>query len=378
MVMELGVGIVGYGFIGKVQTYAYRSLPMFYDVLPFKARLVGVCDVNRKAAEQGMEQAEFQCCATDYHELLKRKDIQVVHCCTPNIHHKELLIAAAEAGKHIYCDKPLAINAPEAREVLAAVRKAGVKHQMGVEYRFIPAVLRARQLIDEGFLGRVFSFRCQYLHASYIDPNRPLSWRLDRKVAGGGALLDMGPHPIDMILYLLGDYAGVMALTETCIKDRPVVDESGRRAAVEVDDIALLQVRLKNGAVGTIEASRLATGANDELRFDIHGSQGAISFNCMDPNWLSAYDCRDADAPIGGRRGFKKIETVQRYPPPATLPVPKQAIGWMRYHVASVCDFLLHIAQDTPTCPSFEEGARVNEIIDAAYRSSTEGRWIDL
>jgi predicted dehydrogenase len=378
MTPELGIGMVGYGFMGKVHTHAYLNLPLFYDPVPARIKLVGVCTSRRETGRKAIGQAGYEFATTDYRELLKREDIQIVHCCLPNYLHRELLIAAIKAGKHIYCDKPLAMNLKEAKEIIETVTGAGIKHQMTFEYRFIPAMMRAEQLIREGFLGKVLSFRASYLHSGYVDPERPMSWRLEKHKSGGGALFDLGSHVLDLLRYLSGEYEPVYAGFETFTKKRPQRKNSPEKAEVEVDDLALLQIRMENGALGTVEASRIATGTNDELRIEIHGTQGAIYFNLMEPNWLQVYDNREKGDPLGGDRGFKKIETVQRYPQPAVLPGPKFAIGWLRYHIHSQYEFITSIAEDRPSVPSLNDGYKVQEIMEAAYLSSRRKSWVRL
>jgi predicted dehydrogenase len=245
-------------------------------------------------------------------------------------------------------------------------------------YRFSPAMMRARQLVEEGFLGRIFSVRAAYLHAGYVDPTRPISWRLDAARSGGGALFDLGSHVLDLIRFLLGEYESVYAVTETFIKERPLPGKPGERMTVNVDDLALMIVRLANGAVGTFEASRLATGTNDELRLEIHGSEGALRFNLMEPNWLYVYDARQPGEPVGGQRGFKAIETVQRYPAPAVLPGPKFSVGWMRFHIASQYDFIANLVEGRPASPDFVDGLKVQEVMEAGYISAREKRWVSL
>ena len=175
----LGVGMIGYGFIGKVHCHAHQSLPLLYDPLPARTRLVGVCTATEASGKKAQEQAGFTFATTDYRDLLARDDIHLIHICTPNDAHSAVILDALRAGKHIYCDKPLALNVEEAQEIVALARTVATVQQMTFNYRFVPAIMRARQLIEAGFLGDLFQFRAAYLHAGYIDPNRPFSWRLD-------------------------------------------------------------------------------------------------------------------------------------------------------------------------------------------------------
>lgn len=371
----LGVGIIGFGFMGRTHSYGHLNIPLFYDPPPLRTKLVGVCTSRPETGRKALEVVPFEFATTDYRELLKRDDIHIIHCCTPNRVHFPLLMDAMKSGKHIYCDKPLAANVQEAREIAALSARGTAKYQMAHQCRFLPATLRAKQLVQDGFLGKVFHFRAEYLHAGYTDPNRPMSWRLSKEESGGGALFDLGSHIIDLVAHLLGDFESVFAIAETLIKERPVKGQPGVKQPVEVDDLTLMTVRMKSGAVGVIESSRLATGAQDECRFEIHGERGAMRFNIMDPNWLYVYDCRDAEGPYGGHRGFKQLECVQRYPAPSVLPAAKVSVGWLRGHLHCLYDFLIHIAHDTPTSPSLAEGARVHEVMDAAYRSARNGQW---
>ncbi len=374
---EIRIGLIGYGFIGRVHTLAYQSLPLIYDPMPARVRLVGVSAATRDSVQKAIDQAGYEFGSTDWHEVIGREDIDVIDCCVPNHLHYEVVMAALQAGKHVYCDKPLAANLAQAQEMLAEAQRSGLLHRITFHLRFVPALMRAKQLVEEGFLGQVFSFRACYLHSGYVDPNRPMSWRLDA-AAGGGALVDLGSHVLDLLRYLLGDFAEVFAVTETFIKERPLPGQPERRAPVTVDDLAMLTLRTVNGAIGTVEASRLATGANDEMRIEIYGQKGALRFSLMDPNWLYVFDARDPEAPLGGNRGFKAIESVQRYPAPAVLPGPKFAIGWLRYHIASQFDFISSLVKGQPSPPDFEDGMRVQEVMEAAYRSARERRWISL
>jgi len=374
---ELGVGMIGYGFMGQIHTYAYQSIPFLYNPPPARIRLAAVCTAHEDTARRAADRAGYARAMTDYRQLIDDPAVDIVHVCTPNAAHAEACIAALSAGKHVYCDKPLARNVAEAEAIVSAAdRSATSTHQMTFQNRFLPATLRAKELMDEGFVGRLFGYRAAYLHAGYIEASRPMSWRLDAHVSGGGALHDLGSHIIDLMRHLTGEITRVSARCETLIPERPTRD--GGTARVEVDDVVLMQVELANGALATLEASRLATGVNDELNFEIHGDKGALRFSLMDPNWLYAYDHRDTPGPYGGTRGFKAIETVQRYPTPAALPGPKCSVGWVRAHIACLHNFLACIVEDRQPVPSLHDGLAVQRIMAAAQESSRTRQWVDV
>jgi predicted dehydrogenase len=370
---ELGVAMIGYGFMGKMHSYSYASLPFIYDPPPARIRLVGVCAATEASRELAMDRAGFEFSTPDYHDLLARPDIDIINVCTPNYLHYEQTMAALKAGKHVYCDKPLAITAPEAEEMATLARESGLTCQVTFQNRFCPALLRARQMVEDGFLGDVISFRAVYLHTGYNDPNRPISWKMRRETSGAGALVDLGSHVIDLVRMLTGDFSRVNASLRTFIKQRPAHAGSTELVPVTVDDDAFLQIELPNGALGTIEASRIATGAQDDLRFEINGTRGAIAFDLMDMNWLSVYDDARPSGPYGGDSGWQRIESVQNYPKPAVLPGGKAPVGWMRCHIASIHSFLTSVVEHRPGDPSFDEGLAVQRITDAAIKSSETG-----
>jgi len=375
--LELGVGIVGYGFMGKVHTYAYQTLPFLYDPPAVQARLVSVCTAHEATARAAANHGGFVRAVTDFRAVVEDPDVDIVHVCTPNDSHRDICVAALQAGKHVYCDKPLARTAAEAQDIVAAADAAPhLRHQVTFQNRFIPAVLRARELVEEGFCGDLFGFRGAFLHSGYIDPSRPYSWRLDADISGGGALLDLGSHIIDMVRMLGGDFARVLASTKTFCTSR--ADGNGRMHPIEVDDVVIVNAELASGAVGTIEASRVATGTNDDLRFELHGSLGAMHYNLMDPNWLYVYDQRDPTGLYGGSRGYKAIECTSRFPAPATLMPPKVSVGWDRGHIASLHAFLAAIAEERPATPSFHDGLAVQQIMDATYASAQAGAWREI
>lgn len=374
---EIGIGIIGFGFMGKTHTYGYKTIPLYYDNLPFKIKLVGVCDANREIAEYAKEMQGFQFATSDPDEILQRQDIDVVDICTPNIFHKETVIKALKAGKHIYCDKPLAISYEETREIINEIGSSSVITQMALQYRFFPVTLRAKELIEEGSIGKVLSFRASYLHSGSVDPNKPLGWKQDKKFGGGGVLFDLGSHVIDLLYFLFGKYASIFADTTVVYSHRPAID--GQLVKVEADDLALMIAKMRNGATGTIEASKIATGTNDEMRVEIHGDKGALRFNLMEPNYLEYYDNTLPDEHYGGRKGFVRIECVQRFKKPGgNFPNSKFSIGWIRAHVHSLYNFMESIHSNRQAAPSFEDGAYVQYIMEKAYESADNGQWINL
>jgi predicted dehydrogenase len=363
--------------MGKVHGHAYRSLGFYYDPPPAKVVLAGVATQTAPSWKRAVDEWGYEFGTTDFRELCAREDIDIIDCCAPNYAHKDVLLAALEHGKHVYMDKPLCLDLAEAREMGAcAAAHPECITQMTFNYRFVPAILRAKQLVDAGALGRVFSARVCYLHAGYVSPERPITWRLEVAKSGkGGALFDLGSHVIDLTRYLLGDFAEVHNLAETFIKERPLKNDPSKKAAVEVDDISILSFRLKSGAIGTLESSRLAMGVQDEIRFEAHGSKGAIRFNLMQPNYLEFYDGTLPEDTYGGDRGFKAIECVARYPKPASLPGPKNTIGWERFHVHCIHNFVKHVVEGTPASPDILDGAKTQAVMEAALESHRSGTW---
>ena len=309
--------------------------------------------------------------------MLARDDVHAVDICVPNHLHEEVVRTSAEAGKHIYVEKPLATTVNGAKRMAEAVDQAGVKGQLTFNYRFIPAVTRARQLMDAGFAGRIFSFYGCYRRSSYISPDKPLSWKFRQETAGGGALFDLGSHVLDLVAYLLGDVASVQATMQTIIAQRPVAAGSDRFGPVEVDDFDLVQLRLADGSLGVLEFSRVATGSMNDLRLEIFGSSGALRISLGDPDWLHVYDVRDTDQPLGGARGFKRLETIQRFEGQVS-PDWTQPMGFVRAHAECQYQFLRSIWDDRVPRPNLHDGVAIQRIMAAAQRSASESRWVTL
>ncbi len=371
----LGVGILGFGFIGKVHAYAHLNMPLFYDPPPVRTRLVGVATSREETAAKAREMLGFQIATTDQRDVIDSDKIDIVHVCTPNHLHKDAILAAIRRGKHIYCDKPLAGSAAEAREIVAALGDYAGTHQTTFQYRFLPATMRAKQLVDEGFVGPVTHFRGAYLHSGSVDRSRALNWKAD-KASGGGVLHDLGSHILDLLWHLVGPFESVCAAERIWAERRPDPRDPSRCVKIEAEDLVVLMLRTPDGAIGTVEASKIATGTEDELRFEIHGERGAVRFNLMDPNWLEAFDASAAGEPLGGVRGWTRIATVQRYPAPASLIGPKNAIGWVRAHVACLHNFLAAIASGRKAEPGLEHAAALECLMACAHESARSHGWV--
>jgi len=371
------IGLVGYGGIGKFHTVNWSNLNLYYPDLPVKIKLHGAAAQTQESAERSVSEGGYGYGTTDYLDLINDPEIDLIDICTPNDTHFEIFEAALKKGKHIYIEKPLALNLDQALEMHKMAKSAGSAIQIAFNYRFIPAVMKAKELINAGFLGDVINFRAQYFHTGYLNPDRPMSWRLSGERSGGGALVDLGSHVIDLMLYLAGPFQRIMANTKTFVNQRPISPGSEKTAQVLVDDHAQLLIELTEGGVGIIEVSRVAHGTTDDLNFEIHGSKGAIKFDVMDPNWLYFYDAGDPKKPLGGSHGFKQIQTMHEYPG-NKIPGSRSLVNAMGMHANSQYQVMRAALGLQPASPTVRDGVDVQQILDASYRSSREERWVDL
>lgn len=362
---EFGVGIVGMGFMGKTHAYAHRTLPFYYADLPFSTRLITACNRSAAAAEYAKDRLGFEKATTDFEDILKDDRIQLVHICTPNEFHYSQVKAALSAGKHVYCDKPLTVNYAQAKELAELADKSGLTAQVAFQNRFFPATIRAAELISEGRIGDILCFRTEYLHSGALSKEKPVGWKQGESA---GVLRDMGSHAIDLICSLVGKFTSVYANRIILYPERP--DKNGNPVKITMEDHATLLVTLPNGGTGVIEASKMSTGIDDELRFEIHGSRGALRFNLMQPNTLWFYDAQKPESVYGGERGFTAIECTARYPAPAGFPSTKNSVGWIRAHCHSLYCFVDNVFNGRPGCPSFADGAYVQYVMEKAYESA--------
>ncbi len=372
------VGILGFGFIGKVHAYGYANLPLYYDPPPLQARITHVATSHQETAEKARQMTGAEVATTDYRAITENAEIDIVHICTPNHLHKEALLSALRHQKHIYCDKPLVATLAEAEEIEAALAGYRGTAQMTFQYRFYAATMRARQLVHEGALGQVLGFRACYLHGGSVSPQAPLKWKL-AAAAGGGVIADLASHMLDLVDWLIGPFGSVMAATQIAYPERPSAADPAQKLAVDAEDSVVLLAQMASGALGTLEATKIATGSEDELRLEIHGSRGALRFNGMDPHHLELHDATAPDRPLGGLRGWNRIDAGQRYPAPATgFPALKAPTGWLCSHTACLGNFLQAVAAGRPAEPDLRQGIRVQHLMECLRQSARERRWVDV
>lgn len=375
---EVGIGMLGYAFMGKAHTNAYKKIPYMIYPPPAVPKLVAIAGRDEAAVKEAALRYGYEGYYTDWRKMLADPRVQLFDNAGPNNLHAEPCIAAAEAGKHILCEKPLARSREEAQTMLNAVKKTGVKHMVSFNYRFVPAIRQVYELIKGGDLGEIYHFRAVYLQEWIADPNFPLVWRLDKKVAGSGALGDLGAHIIDLGRFLAGEPASVMALTKTFIKQRPLPGGIGS-GIVEVDDAFEAIIEFENGAIGTLEASRFCPGRKNYEMFEINGSKGSIRFNLERLNELEVYW---KDAPVKETQGFTDVLVTEAYHPFWSNWWPHgHIIGWEHtfvHEIAHLLDAIVNNKEVAPYGATFEDGYRNAVICDAIVQSSLEGRRIAI
>ncbi|EXX89430.1 dehydrogenase [Paenibacillus darwinianus] len=381
----LKVAMIGGGFMGKAHSLAYAGMPMFFWPAPAIPVRQTVVDINDALAKEAADRYGFANYSSDWRRVIEDPEIDIIDIVTPNNTHAEIAIAAAQAGKHIISEKPLARTTEEAKQMLEAVNKAGVKHMVAFNYRRTPAVTLAKKYIEEGAIGNILNFRGTYLQDWSADPNSPLSWRFRKDIAGSGTLGDIATHVIDFARYLVGEITEVMGTSNTWIKERPVqsggADKLGavkaagdvQKQTVDVDDEISTLVRFENGAVGSIEATRNAWGRNNFLTFEIHGDKGSLSFNYERRDELQVCFSNDPD----DRRGFRTIYTGPAHPNGGALwPIPALGIGYGETKIIEAHDFIASIVDDTEVSPNFYDGYRISVISDAILESAASGKWV--
>jgi predicted dehydrogenase len=370
----LGVGMVGYAFMGAAHSQAWRTAPHVFD-LPLRPAMAALCGRNAAAVRAAADRLGWAATETDWRALVKRDDVQLVDVCTPGDGHAEVAIAALEAGKHVLCEKPLANTLDEAEAMTAAADRAaarGVRAMTGFNYRRVPAIALARQLVTDGRIGQIRHVRASYLQDWLVDPEFPLTWRLQRERAGSGALGDLGAHIVDLAQYLTGELiAGVSAATATFVRERPL--EGGGSGPVTVDDAAVFTARLASGALASFEASRFATGRKNQLRIELNGERGSVAFDLERLNELQFCD-RDGDPATAGFRTI--LVTEPGHPYLSAWWPPGHVLGWEHTFTHEVRDLVTAIAAGTDPAPSFRDGLQVQRVLAAVEQSATrESAW---
>lgn len=364
------IGLLGFGSMGRTHTWAVQNLPFFYDSLSFSAKVVGVCTTTQEKSDRVAKEFGMEIATTNEEDLINSPDIDVIDICTPNIYHYETLKKAIAAGKSVLCEKPMCISAEQAEEIAATPLDDGQICGMVFNNRWLAPIMRAKQLIDEGRLGRILSFEGKYLHNSATDVTRPAGWKQDSTVCGGGVLFDLGSHVIDLLGFLCGHLCEVSGWSQIGYPTRTGRD--GEEWETNADESFYLTGRTEDGAHGTITVGKLQVGTNDDLSFEIYGEKGALRFSLMEPNWLYYYDNTANATPMGGMRGFTKIECVGRYPE-LIFPSPKAPAGWLYGHLASMHAFLGAVAEGKHFAPSLADGLYVQEVMEMAYSSDQIG-----
>lgn len=372
------VGMIGTGFMGRTHSYSLINMPLFYPNLPFRVQLAGICCRHAEAAEAARAELGYEYACTDWHDIISDPTIDAVHICTPNGEHEAMVTAALAAGKHVYVDKPLGRSGEETARMARAEAESDLTCQVAFNNRFFPSVMRARQLIDEGTLGDILCFRGHYLHSGNIDPNRPYAWRFSKEAAGGGVILDLGSHLLDMIDCLIGAPEAVQCTTRVLHPRRK--DAAGVEHDITAEDYAVMTLRMPGGILGTAEVSKIAAGAQDGIHLEIHGTRGALVLSMDDADTLRFYDATAPESPMGGTRGYTVIHTGGRYEAPGgSFPPGRSATGWLRGHAHCVYTFYDALYRGVPGRPSLADAHRVQLALDAAYASAeNNGIWTNL
>lgn len=370
---EISVALIGQRFMGKAHANAYRQVRAFFEpeILP---RLKVAIGQDERALQMFARKFGWEEYSTDWRKSIVRDDVDLVDICASNDLHAEIAIRAAEAGKAVFCEKPLARNLAEAKEMLSAVEQARVPHMICFNYRFFPAIKLAKRLIEEGTLGKIRQFRAIYLQDWLSDPTYPLLWRMQKEKAGSGALGDTAIHIVDLARFLVGEIAEVAGMLTTFVKERPLPGGHGM-GKVTVDDAASFLARFEDGATGLFETTRMATGRKNFMHLEINGDQGSLYWNAEDLNVLWFYSEEDP----AHARGFRRIfVTEPEHPYAANWWPPGHILGYEHSFVHAVYELLSAIAAGRNPNPSFREGVRAQAVLEAVIRSTDVRGWVSV
>ncbi len=369
----LAVGLIGYNFMGKAHSNAWRQAPHFFD-LSAGVRMKTICGRNRAAVKKAATKLGWENAQTDWRRVINDAKIDIVDICTPNDSHCEIAIAAAQAGKAILCEKPLARNIDEAEKMVRAVKKARVVNMVCHNYRRVPAIVLAKQMIERGEIGdHIFHFRARYAQDWIVDPNFPLVWRLQSDPAGSGALGDIFSHIVDLARYLVGEFREVCGMMETFVKQRPLERNRRVKAKVTVDDAVTMIGRFKNGALASLEATRFAPGRKNSITLEINGSTGSLFFDLEEMNRLKFFSRRDPH----DRQGFRDIlVTESTHPYISNWWPPGHVIGYEHTFVHTIADFVRAVLEGKSAHPTFADGLQTQRMLSAVSRSAKMGKCI--
>jgi predicted dehydrogenase len=373
MSKEINVGLVGASFMGKAHSNAYLDVAHYFD-LSSKPVMRTLCDIDRNNLASLVQKYGWQTTETSWEKLVARDDIDLIDICTSNKTHRPIAVAAAKSGKHIICEKPLCLNTDEARMMLDAAEEAGVRHMTAFNYRRVPAILLAKQMIDEGKIGKIHHFNAVYYQDWLVDPDFPFVWRHNADEGGSGAHGDMNAHTVDLARFLVGEFESVCAAEEIFIKERPTFDKKST-GKVTADDALYFLARFRDGALGSFLATRFATGRKNFLRLEIFGSAGSLCFNLERLNELDFYSNTDERK----EQGFRKILVtesdhpyIDRWWPPGHI------IGWEHTFIHEIGDLLLAIDKKESVKADFYDGLRCQQVLDAAIISARDRKWIEI
>ncbi|QDU92885.1 Gfo/Idh/MocA family protein [Lignipirellula cremea] len=377
MAKPLNIGMIGYGFMGRAHSNAYAKVSHFFPNTHTPV-LKALCARNAERGKEFADKWGYESVETDWRKLLERDDIDAVDICTPNNLHKEIAIAAAQAGKMILCEKPLAMDVAEGEQMCEAVEKAGVVNMVWYNYRRVPAVTLAKQLIDEGRLGRIFHYRANFLQDWTISADVPQGgeglWRLDAEAAGSGVTGDLLAHCIDTALWLNGGMKDVNAMTETFIKER-THQATGEVTKVTIDDACAFMCHFNNGSLGLFESTRYARGHKALYTFEINGEHASISWDLHDLGRLNYFDHKD-DSLVRGWHSVHVTDTDMPYM--GNWWVPGLQIGYEHSFVHQVADFLKSLETGEPAHPTFRDALETQKICDGVLKSAAERKWVDI
>jgi predicted dehydrogenase len=372
MSSSIAIGMIGYKFMGKAHSNAYRQISQFFD-LPLKPRLKTICGREKSKVETMASRWGWEDTVTDWRAIVDDPEIRIVDICSPNNTHHDIAIAAFEAGKIVACEKPLAMNGREAEQMAAAARKSGQINTVWFNYRRVPAIAFARQLIDEGRIGRVYHFRANYLQDWTMDPNVPLLWRMDKDIAGSGVTGDLHSHIVDISNFLCGEIESVAGTSTIFVGERERPE--GGRSKIEIEDASIFVCKYRDGALGHFEATRFANGRKNANIFEVNGEFGSLYFDLEDMSRLWYFDSREPKH-IQGWREISVWEEVHPYM--KHWWVPGCAIGYEHTFGNQAADLINAVAGNKPMQPNFDDGLKCQLVLDAVMEACSSDRWVNV